>query len=222
MTKHTIHSYLSRRFLPHEESRLLSQMFHIIGNGIQYAFYKRYFDSLADKAKFENQDWFIYTVNGYYDLAIYNWNMIFGAYSEPTHYTKLIDNHIVLSFLYKILSKENIDKKDLLKHLLDTIELKEEEYSDVHRKIKDYRDRYLVHREHHPSNISDNCLHNPELGMIKKTLESLYLLLVKVMSYFPEDPHEDNVYHVQYLDVNSQEDIEKFLELTLPNIEDAI
>lgn len=213
----TILSYSKRAFLPHEESRLLSQMLQIVGNGIQYVFYKKYFDSKADIVPLDNQDWFIYTVNGYYDLAIYNWNMIFGSYSEPTHYTKLIENQNVRERLCQIISDQEITKKKLIKHILEHTGLNNIEYKVIHNKIKDYRDRYLVHREHHPSKISEDCLFNPKLEEINKTFESLYMLLVKIMSSYPEVSNENHKYYVSYLLINSQNDLEEFLKLTLPN-----
>ena len=206
-------------FCPHDESRILTQMFNITGNGIQYVYNKKLFDTLSNRILVENRDWFILTLNGYYDLAIYNWSMLFGAYSEPTHYKKLLEHKNISECLCRILGADHIDKENLQCYLLECIGLSDEEYKKVHQEIWDYRDRFLAHREHSPSKISSGDLIFPELKLIKKTLEAFYLLLVKIVHSFPDNPDENNKYHVSYLLLYSYEDIEEFVRLTFPSFD---
>lgn len=219
MSRQFINDFMHRSFCPHEESRILNQMLNITGNGIQYIYYKKLFDNLTDRVLIENHDWFILTINGYYDLAVYNWSMLFGSYSEPTHYKKLIEYKSISKYLCQILSCSEINKETLHDYLLTCIGLNEAEYKKVHKKIKDYRNKYLAHRVHHPSEINDASLLFPELNVIKIALESLYLLLIKIIKYFPDNPDKNNNYHVPYLLLNSYEDIEEFAKLTFPNFD---
>lgn len=219
MTQKYINDYLQRSFCPQEESRILSQMIHVSGNGIQYIYYKKFFDTLADRISVNNQEWFILTLNGYYDLAVYNWCMIFGTYSEPTHYQKLIEYKNIKKYLCCILSCETVDKEIFKNHLLDCIGLSESEYVQVHKNIIDYRNRYLAHRVNHPSEINDNDLVFPELNVIKQALEFFYLLLVQIINFFPDTPDKNNRHYVSYFSLNSHDDIEEFLKLTLPNFD---
>ncbi|HAT9402036.1 hypothetical protein SDC32_11690 [Legionella pneumophila serogroup 8] len=219
MNRKFINDFMHRAFCPLEESRILSQMINITGNGIQYIYYKKLFDTLADKVLVENHDWFMLTVNGYYDLAVYNWSMLFGSHSEPTHYKKLIEYKNISEYLSKILSCSEVNKKNLQDYILNCMGLTEKEYKKIHRKIKDYRDRYLAHREHHPSKINNDDLVFPETNVIKKALESLYLLLIKIIKYFPNTPDKNNNRYVSYLLLNSYEDIEEFAKLTFPKLD---
>lgn len=219
MNRKFINDFMHSSFCPHDESRILSQMLNITGNGIQYVYYKKLFDTLADRVLVDNQDWFMLTLNGYYDLAVYNWSMLFGAYSEPTHYKKLLEHKNISECLCQILGFDQVDKESLQCYLLDCIKLSDEEYKKAHQKICDYRDRFLAHREHSPSKINNGDLIFPELNIIKKSLEAFYLLLVKIIRSFPDSPDENNNYHVSYLLLQSYEDIEEFVKLTFPSFD---
>ena len=206
-----------KSFCPQPESRILKSMIGIAGNGLHYIYYKRLFDNFESTILNANRDWFTLTINGYYDLAVYNWGMLFGSKSEPTHYKKLITYDSTARFLSTILTKNEICEQDLYDYLLKSIGVSDAEYKRIHKQILDYRNRYLTHREHAPEEINNGDLIFPQLDNIRKSFESVYLVLVKILQFYPDAPSTTCSYPVCYLSVNSHTEIEDFIEHTFPD-----
>ncbi|HAU0782367.1 TPA: hypothetical protein JBH16_15265, partial [Legionella pneumophila] len=150
-------------WLPQEECRLLKQMYSLAGDGLQYLYYKKWFSENELNISQIDSAWYTYTVNGYYDLTLRNWCMLFGNYSEPTHYFKLQDYNGIKKYLQSIFGFMEIDKDKLREELLKLAGLSLQEFSSYHSLVLDYRNRYLSHREHHPDQINDGDLTYPIL-----------------------------------------------------------
>lgn len=200
--------------LSHTESRIIQQLLNIVGDGIQNYHYKQLFDSFEKKISRANRTWYIYTINSYYDAAVRDWCMVFGSYSEPTHYIRLLKHRPILNIINNIIDKEKTSKEDILAYLLRDISITQAVYEKYHQNITDYRNRYLVHREHRPEKINDNDLSYPELEILFRSLSSLYLFIVKIIKQLP-DSHNGQ-YQVKYYDFENKVQINEYLEKTNP------
>lgn len=204
-------------YMPHTEYRLVSAMYGLVCDGITYCMYKNHFDSLSGSFKgTSNHIWFIHTVNAYYDLAISNWCKIFGSYSEPTHYNKLIETQALKAKLLEVeLVLTGADQ--LRAYILDNAGLKPDEYSAYHELTKDYRNRNLVHREHSPDEIKDGDLYFPKLDIAQNIFISLVLLLINLAKKFPEvGGDEVNSYKFLYDDFSEKAQIFSLIEKSFP------
>ncbi|MFC7780277.1 hypothetical protein [Legionella taurinensis] len=206
------------RFLPQEESRILKQMIQVVGNGIQCIFYKRYIEGTDEAFKNENNDWYVVTVNAYYDSAVRDWCAIFGSRKEPLHYQNLLKHNSISELLRTIIPTNDSILDGLKNHILSAISMSPKEFVIYHSATKDYRDRYLIHREYHPQHINDNDLTTPLLQPMMDSFIALYLLVVKLIKNFPLKQDNVNMYSVPFIDVNSKDAVETYLNLTKPPI----
>ena len=203
-------------FMPHTEYRLISAMYGLVCDGITYCMYKCYFDSISTFFKdTSNYLWYIHTVNAYYDLAISNWCKIFGSYTEPTHYHKLIETQALRTKLTEV-GVMSADVDHLRSYLLDHAQLSREQYNSYHELTKDYRDRNLIHCEHSPEEIKDGDLYFPKLNVAKDTFLSLALLLINLAKQFPEAADEVNSYKLLYDDFREKSQICSLIESSFP------
>jgi len=207
-------------YMPHTEYRLISAMYGLVCDGVTYCMYKDYFDSISGAFKnTPNHIWFIHTVNAYYDLAISNWCKIFGSYSEPTHYHKLLETQALRAKLLEI-GLALADADQLRDYILDRAGLKLDEYGSYHELTKDYRDRNLIHREHSPDEIKDGDLYFPRLAIAKDTFLSLVLLLINLAKKFPEIGDEVNSYKFLYDDFSGKSQICSLIERSFPKFDE--
>lgn len=192
MTTFSLPDHKTIYYLPHDEYRLISAMYDITTDGLYSAYYKRYLDDQREFIKSQPRliVWYNRTRNAYYDQAISNWCKIFGSWSEPTHYYKLLEIPLFVTKLKEIF---NIKEKNDLKHMIVN-NVNMEEFKLYHSKTKDYRDRYLIHREHSPKQIEDDELGYPNLDVPIKTFCSIALFLIRLTKSFPQEKLDSNQY----------------------------
>lgn len=161
-------------------------------------------------------NWYRYTVNAYYDLAIANWCKLFGSYSEPTHYYHILDTINLQSKLIEI--KINPPNKPKLKAKLIAYSnnLSEKEFNKYHKLTKDYRDRSLIHREHLPEEINDGDLRYPMLDIAKETFLSLTLILIELARKFSSQRDVVNYFRFIYDDLHDKEQINNLTDKSIP------
>lgn len=205
-------------YLPHTEYRSITALYSLACDGIHYCLYKEYFDSIENK--FNNTphlyNWYILTVNAYYDLAISNWCKLFGSYSEPTHYYHLLGIHALKTKLIEI----NINppnKEQLKSNLLILSKLSINDFDQYHQLTKDYRDKNLIHREHSPTKIKDGDLSYPKIDTAKENFLSLTLILIKLAKRFPNTQDKINCYQFIYDDFDSKDKILELIQKSIPN-----
>lgn len=80
------------------------------------------------------QNFWTLIFNNFLDFAVLEWCKIFGARSEPTHWTKLITDHDKF-------------RDDLLKR----VGLSVDEWKTYRDSIKDYRDNFVSHHQKNPN-----------------------------------------------------------------------
>jgi hypothetical protein len=92
-------------YIPHIEYRLIRELYNLSCEGVYYCLYKEYFDSIKNKFNTSHvYSWYCHTINAYYDLAIGHWCKIFGSYSEPTHYHKLLyTQSLKIKLIYSVI-----------------------------------------------------------------------------------------------------------------------
>lgn len=202
-----------KAYLPHVEWRLLSAIYELAYAAVYYIEYKRYFDSIKIKLDSSNV-WYTYTVNAYYDSAIFNWCKLFGSYSEPTHYYQLLSTPLLKEMLVKV-NINLTDRTHLKRFILNNCSLSIIQFDKYHKLVKDYRDKNLIHREHSPTKINDGDLSYPILGIAKKTVFSLISLVIKIARTFPQDQSNSNFYSFQYHDL-SKPQINKIIKQSIP------
>jgi len=198
--------------LPKDESRLFKQLYELSFDGLSSILYKNELNKGKDQYLHSKyRGWFISTSNAYLDEAILKWCMIFGSWSEPAHYYTLLKAVHIKSTLNNL----GIDSDEKLKlHLLDEASLTELEFDAYHQETKDYRDRYLVHREHSPRTIGNGDLSHPELIVAEKT----FMALINVLhSLANELPNLNEQYTIFYYDIDSS-DIKSTLINAIPPI----
>lgn len=209
---------LKYRYAPHAEKRILQEMSNIIIYGLLYADYKRYFDQIKTNVSTNSLDCWIATINGYYDLAVFNWCMIFGSKNEPTHYKKLLEHGGCLNKLKTLYKQNRMLPEDLQKIILDEAGLEESEYESFHRKTLHYRNKNLIHREHSPLEIHDGDLEYPDLDPIISTLKAICIILVKLIKLYPDESDEVNTDRIQFCDLDSIDMLDEFRKAAQPKI----
>ena len=204
-------------FLPHVEYRLISALYGLACDGIHYCLYKEYFDSIENEFTADShlRVWHRHTVNAYYDIAIINWCKLFGAYSEPTHYQRLLTTHALKTKLAEI-SIVPPDKEKLKFILLENTGVLVNEFDQYHQLTKDYRDRNLIHRENSPRKINDGDLYYPHLTTAKETFISLTLVLIKLSRKFPAMQDGVNFYKFIYDDFDNKKQICDLINKSMP------
>ncbi|HCC3233743.1 TPA: hypothetical protein JD761_002490 [Legionella pneumophila subsp. pneumophila] len=200
----------SEAWLPQPECRLLKQMYGIAGDGLQYLYYKRWFNENEQYIQQIDSGWYTYTVNGYYDLSLRNWCMLFGTYDEPTHYHKLLDYTGIKSNLQTIYLGGEIDKNKLREKLLESMSISFEDFCAYHKCVVEYRNKYLSHREHHPNQIKDGDLTYPRLDIARQSLLSIFFILIQILREYPNTSTKDNKYFCEYKNFNSIDAIEEY------------
>ena len=205
-------------YMPQIEYRLITAMYYIACDGLHYCLYERYFDSITKSFNKTNQIWFVYTVNAYYDLAVSHWCKLFGSYSEPTHYYKLIETHSLINKLFEA-GVNRSKKKDLKSFILNSSNVQPEEYDAYHQLTKEYRDRNLVHREHSPDEINDDDISYPKLDIAKETFLSLILLLINLARKYPSQIDDVNSYVFFYDDFSDRSQICLLIEESFPKFD---
>lgn len=89
--------------------------------------------SLKDFRDDFNQSYWILIFNNFFDFAILEWCKVFGAYSEPTHWTRLVNDH------------------DSFKQgLLARLGLNNSEWDSYGKYIRDYRNNFIAHHKKDP------------------------------------------------------------------------
>lgn len=204
-------------YIPHIEYRLIRELYNLSCEGVYYCLYKEYFDSLKNKFNTSHiYSWYCHTVNAYYDLAIGHWCKIFGSYSEPTHYHKLLGTQPLKTKLSDLgINPPEADQLRLW--LLKDAELTEEAFNEYHQLTKDYRDRNLVHRENSPEKINDGDLYYPKMEFAKRTFLSLIVILIKLAKNFPETQDAVNHYEFIYDDFSEKSEILDLIKKSIPN-----
>jgi hypothetical protein len=179
--------------------------------------FKEYFDSIKNKFNTPHvYSWYYHTVNAYYDLAIGHWCKIFGSYSEPTHYHKLLDTQQLKTKLNEL--QINPPETDQLRlWLLNDAELTEEALNEYHQLTKDYRDRNLVHRENSPEKINHGDLYYPKIEFAKRTFLSLIVILIKLAKNFPVTQDAINHYEFTYDDFTEKSEILDLIKKSIPD-----
>ena len=75
--------------------------------------------------------------NCYGGICVIHWCQVFGARSEPTHYSHLFDNEILAQ----------MTKNRVAERLRGALGMKDDQYCIFWKGVMDARDRYLVHNE---------------------------------------------------------------------------
>jgi hypothetical protein len=198
-----------KAFLPQDEFRILSQQFILAEEGISYGHYYELFEK---KLKTLRSSFYQYTRNAYYDEIILTWCKLFGSYGEPTHYTSILKFNGIIKAL-NIVKNGLSDQENLKKKVTAGVD----SYDQYHHDTKDYRDRYLIHREHSPITINDGDLNFPIVQPALKLIHNYYLLLIKVLKTYPKSYSEEyqNALSRQYF-ISIGEYL-NYLDKTIPN-----
>lgn len=216
ISKHTS-GVLTVTYMPHKESRLFNALYPTIIASLHYLAYKKFFDE--NKLKFKNHgdnNWWIYTVNAYYDLAIINWCKLFGTYSEPTHYYNLIKTSSLLcDKLKKII--DPCDKQTLKRFLLDKAGVTLEEFEIYHKNTMDYRNRNVIHEEHSPEKINSGDLARSSLDIAKKTLTALFFIIIKLANQFPKENDQIYQFRFEFLKYDNEDQLYKDIARDFPS-----
>lgn len=91
-----------------------------------YAYYKALW-AKRDVPKFNTLFW-ITVLNNFIDIAVMEWMKLFGNYSEHHHWTKLTQ-----------------DKDNFKSEMLSFCGINEDEFKNLHKDIKKYRDEFVAH-----------------------------------------------------------------------------
>ncbi len=209
-------------YIPHIEYRLIKELYNLSSEGVHYCLYKEYFYSIKNKFNTPHvYSWYCHTVNAYYHLAIGHWCKIFGSYSEPTHYHKLLDTQSLKTKLNELgISPPEADQ--LRVWLLKDAELTEKAFNEYHQLTKDYRDRNLVHRENSPEIINDGDLYYPKIEFAKRTFLSLIVILIKLTKTFPVAQDAVNHYEFIYDDYTEKLEILDLIKKSIPNFLETV
>jgi hypothetical protein len=93
----------------------------------------KFFDVVSGKG---DNVW-AFTLNCYGGICVIHWCQVFGARSEPTHYSHLFDEGMLAK-----MTKDNAANK-----LRAALSMNKEQYRPFWKGVKDARDMYLVHNE---------------------------------------------------------------------------
>lgn len=192
-------------YLPHEEFRLLSQMNLIACEGIHNILYFRFFKKLNFPEKYTT--WLTCTLNSYFYISVSRWCMLFGTYSEPTHYRELLKSPII-SLKLKEKTTDEITEVDLRSYLLTRANIQKDDYETYHQKMLNYRNTFSIHRYHSPEKIKEGDIVHPELETAKSSFLSITSILLEVLNTFPQNSDSVNNSKYVYDDFSPQEIID--------------
>jgi hypothetical protein len=122
----------------------------------------------------ENSKLWSFTQNCYAESAIIHWCKIFGAYSEPTHYTSFFNNKC-----FNLNDETTIDLSSVKKRLRDACGLEKDQYEVFWKGVKDGRDSFFVHNEF----SKENRPSFPDLSVLQKTCLEMREIIFDVLSY---------------------------------------
>ena len=124
-----------------------------------------------------NQSYWILIYNNFFDITILEWCKIFGAYSEPSHWTTLVK-----------------DQNTFRQGLLATLNIKDSEWCFYGRHIRDYRNNFIAHH------IKDPALtHYPNLDIALGAAFYYYdWLICKLDKIGIRQQPESLKYHFEY------------------------
>lgn len=92
------------------------------------------------------------TVQGnFLDIAVLEWTKLFGSYADEHHWKKVVT-----------------DSNQFKTNMLTSCRLTDKGFSNVHKKIKVYRDHFLAHLD------KDEKMHIPHLGYAQKLIYYYY------------------------------------------------
>lgn len=196
-------------YCPQDEFRIISQIYRIAKDGIFFIFYKKYFDSLQNNFNSKpDEAWYVNTITSYYDSAVLQWCLIFGSYKEPTHYSNLLNYPGIKRKLENLTGYSELCRHTFKDYFLKEAKIEFEEYKKFHKETKKYRDMYLIHREHHSSVVNYGDIISPKLDNCRVTLDTVFILILKLLKKYPKEPDQLNTYLFQHEDLVSVQQLE--------------
>ncbi len=90
-----------------------------------------------DTASGTNRNLWAFTQNCYGGICVIHWCQVFGAWSEPTHYSKLFADSTITC----------ISKDRVAARLRSSVSMTVEQYEKFWNDVKATRDKYLVHNQ---------------------------------------------------------------------------
>jgi hypothetical protein len=117
------------------DSRVFIHQLPIVKLFIYHLIYYRTLNKGYKESGLQNEFWTL-TIDAHLLRATINWCMVFGSHkSEPTHWKKLFA------------TRSDADYENFRKGLLTAIGVDEDTWDQYWKSMKDFRDKYAVHRE---------------------------------------------------------------------------
>lgn len=117
------------------------------------------------------QNYWIFSLNNFLDVAILEWCKIFGNNSQRTHWTNYVD-------------EDDDFRRDMLKHINISSECWESYWNDV----KNYRDTEVAHHESNPDRDR-----YPDLEIALRSSIYLYQYLINELRVLKISDHPDDL-----------------------------
>ncbi len=149
----------------------------------------------------KNSKLWSFTQNCYAESAIIHWCKIFGAYSEPTHYTSFFDNKC-----FNLKDGTTIDLNSVKERLRDACGLENTQYEVFWKEVKDGRDSFFfVHNEF----SKEKSPSFPNLSILKKTCLEMREIIFTVLS--SDSCSDDPDFFKSFFDLTQWNRNEKYL-----------
>lgn len=192
-------------YIHKNEWGILKHILNISADGLICKVLKDRFDSYTNNdCVVCKYSWIIQTRNAYFDLAILDWNLLFGSHNQPTHYGKLIKNTNIKNIIGSLCKNKNLKKDDLRNILLEYIGINLDVYKKFHKELLIYRNKYLAHREHGFIEDPSNKVVYPKTDYFIESFCAVYFLLINILNQYPVFSNDNQDKKLTFLQFDSK------------------
>lgn len=178
------------------EYRLIQNMHEICNEALHYIYLYRNLNSLSPKDT--NRTLEILNYNAYYEGAIRRWCMIFGSYSEESHYRNLLKLNNIKKKLSQIFNIEKGNIESIVKDkIIISSGLPKQEYAIYHKSVIKYRNKFLIHKESFPEKDKNFKSVHPHLEPMINTFICFILILTSILKAY-NDNRKDRIYYIEF------------------------
>ena len=154
------------------------------------------------------QNLWAFTQNCYGEICVIHWCKVFGARSEPTHYSRLFDTPTIAC----------ISKHQVAIRLHTSVTKTEAEYTRLWRDVKKARDKFLVHNEF---SLTDKPIF-PDLDLLVKVCIEIRDVIREIITAEQSDDetYRSNIKH--FLDHYTNDRLLEEIKQELPILAAAV
>jgi hypothetical protein len=201
-------------FLPKTEFSILQQLYLITIECIQTVIY---YENLKLSNEFRSSfiAWHATTLNAYQQTILIKWSNLFNLHGKEDQTNFKILQKPFGARLKQIGIAD--PDKDLLKFVLQHANMTESQYDDLLENLKNYRDKFVSHRDIKYLTSANNKLNHPYIRPIGIVSWGLFRILKDLLNTYPTKPDATNYECLKYINYDDFNDFENMISQTIPS-----